>query len=117
MGVSEGLYLAAGLLCLVFLIYRPLKKFRSTRERQTITFLLINILITSIVSVMETYLTSINAPNLLLVNRIESFTYFLLHNMLAPLFALYIMLITGAAKIKQRNSLLYSIHQQYWLNY
>ena len=102
MGVSEGLYLAAGLLCIVFLIYRPLKKFRSTRERQTITFLLINILITSIVSVLETHLTSINAPNLLLVNQIESFTYFILHNMLAPLFALYIMLITGAAKNKTK---------------
>lgn len=102
MGVSEGLYLAASLLCIVFLIYRPLKRFRSTRERQTITFLLINILITSIVSILKTYFTSIDAPNLLLVNQIESFTYFLLHNLLAPLFALYIMLITGAAKNKTK---------------
>lgn len=102
MTLSDGLYFGASLICLVFLIYRPFKRFHITRERVVITFLLINIFLTGVVSVAKSYLIFKGIGDAGVVSKIESFLYFMLHNLLAPAFALYIFYITGEAKNKGR---------------
>ena len=102
MTLNDGLYLAASLICLAFLIYRPFKGFRISKERATITFLLVNIFLTGIVSIVKSYFSSADPRVYEIVSKMESFAYFMLHNLLAPAFALYIFLITGEAKNKGR---------------
>ncbi|MCR5605688.1 MAG: EAL domain-containing protein [Treponema sp.] len=102
MDLNAGLYLASAILNLGFLIYRPFRDYRKSIEHKIVTFLLINLFLTSAASVIQAYLININAPNLALVNKTESFFYFSLHTFLTPLLALYLLRINGAAKNRSR---------------
>ena len=99
---SLGLYLATFVLALIALIFRPFKNYRKSPERNIITFLLINLLITAFASFVRDIILEFDLPPLVIriANETESMTYFILHTLLSPAFSLYIMLLNGAAKDK-----------------
>lgn len=98
--VSCGLYICATIACLVFLIFRYAKKYRYSVEHGVMTFLLWNIMLTGIIETTKLILAFYNVENLLIYQKIGSYLYFLLHTTLSPAFALYVLLINGAAKNK-----------------
>ena len=100
MSISDGLYLSAAIICLAMLAYRPFKKYKITTERRIITLILLDLFIASFVSVFSSYIGYLGFSNMLLVRNIEVFIYFIFHTLLAPLFSIYIMMISGSAKNK-----------------
>ena len=98
--VSVGLYISSTIICAAFLIFRYLKHYRRTRERIAMTFLLWNLLITGLVESIAMISAFFNAPNLLLIQQITTFIYFIVHITLSPAFVIYVLLINGAAKNK-----------------
>ena len=101
--LNDGIYLTTAILAIVALIYRPLKHYRKTIEIRVITFLFINLLVTATASLTRDIIISFNIPDLvsLISNEASSTIYFIMHNLLAPTFALYIMYIHGYAKNKK----------------
>ena len=99
---SLGLYIATFVLALIALIFRPFKNYRKSPERNIITFLLINLLITAFASFVRDIILELDVPPLVtrIANEVESMTYFVLHTLLSPAFSLYVMLLNGAAKDK-----------------
>lgn len=98
--VSCGLYICATIACLVFMIFRYAKKYRYSKEYGVMTFLLWNLMLTGIIESTKLILAFYNVENLMLYQKIGSYLYFLLHTTLSPAFALYVLLINGAAKNK-----------------
>ena len=102
MSISDGLYLSASIICLAMLAYRPFKRYKLTGERRVVTLILIDIFVTSFVSVLSSFIAYLGFSNMLLVKNIEAFIYFFFHTLLAPLFSLYIMMITGGGKNRKK---------------
>lgn len=96
--VSCGLYIAATVVCMVFMIYRYQKKYRNSKEYAVMSFLLWNVLLTGIIEATKIILAVYKVNNLILYQKIGSYLYFLIHTTLSPAFALYVLLINGAAK-------------------
>ena len=98
MSISDGLYLSAAIICLAMLAYRPFKKYKITTERRIVTLILLDLFIASIVSVLSSFFEYLGFSNMLLIKNIEVLIYFIFHTLLAPLFSIYIMMISGSAK-------------------
>lgn len=98
--VSCGLYIATAVVCIVFMIFRAAKKYSGSKEYKIMTFLLWNLLLTGIIEAATILVAFYDVPYLITYQRVGSYLYFLLHTTLAPTFALYVLLINGAAKNK-----------------
>lgn len=100
--ISAGLYLATSFVCIAFLIYRYMKHYRRRNEHVVMTFLLWNLFVTGIVEFTKIVLAFYNVPNLIWYQRVGSYLYFIVHTLLSPGFAIYVLLINGAAKNKRK---------------
>ena len=98
--VSCGFYIATFILCAAFLFYRHNKKYRRSKEYVVMTFLLWNLLITGVIETITIVLKFYNVANLIVYEIILDHIYFFIHTTLSPAFALYVLLVNGAAKNK-----------------
>lgn len=96
------MHVAAAALCLTSIIFRRVKKMRPGRDHLIMTLILWNLLITGAISAVKEWVIYYDMPQRLLICEAQSYLYFILHNLLAPGFALYIMYVNGAAKNRSR---------------
>ena len=101
--ISAGLYLSTSFVCIAFLIFRYMKHYRRRKEHQIMTFLLWNLFFTGVVEFTKIVLAYYNVSNLIWYQRIGSYIYFLIHTLLSPGFAIYVLFINGAAKNKGKS--------------